>query len=103
MKRLVSAALLPLVAWPVIASAQAPSAGLAARTFAIDHYAKVARVSDVRVAPSGDRAVMVVARPNYESNAWESDLVLVDLSSRARRALTQRKTVSSPRWLAFQM
>ena len=48
-------------------------------TFTLEHYAKVARVSDVRIAPAGDRAVMVVAWPNYEANAWESEIVLVDL------------------------
>jgi dipeptidyl aminopeptidase/acylaminoacyl peptidase len=41
---------------------------------------------------------MVVARPNYESNAWDSDLVLVDLRTRAQRTMTQRKTASAPRW-----
>lgn len=44
-------------------------------TFTIEHYAKIARVSDVRIAPAGDRAVMVVAWPNYEANVWESDLM----------------------------
>lgn len=67
-------------------------------TFTIEHYAKVARVSDVRIAPAGDRAVMVVAWPNYEANAWESEIVLVDLRSKAQRTLTRRKTASSPRW-----
>lgn len=36
-----------------------------AQTFTIEHYGNVARVSDVRIAPAGDRAVMVVAWPNY--------------------------------------
>ena len=52
-------------------------------TFTIEHYAKVARVSDVRIAPAGDRAVMVVAWPNYEANAWESEVVLVDVRTGA--------------------
>ena len=67
-------------------------------TFTIEHYAKVARVSDVRIAPAGDRAVMVVAWPNYVANAWESEIVLVDLRSKVQRTLTRRKTASSPRW-----
>jgi dipeptidyl aminopeptidase/acylaminoacyl peptidase len=87
-----------LVALPAVAPAQATAPDLAARTFTIDHYARVARVSDVRVAPAGDRVVMVVAWPNYESNAWEADLVQVNLDTKARRTLTHRKTVSSPRW-----
>ncbi|MEP7345071.1 MAG: S9 family peptidase, partial [Gemmatimonadaceae bacterium] len=68
------------------------------QTFTLDDYAKVARVTDVRVAPQGDRAVMVVAWPNYDSNAWESEIVQVDLRSKAQHTLTQRKTASSPRW-----
>ena len=68
------------------------------QTFTLEHYAKVARVTDVRVAPQGDRVVMVVAWPNYESNAWESEVVQVDLQSRTQRTLTQRKTAASPRW-----
>jgi dipeptidyl aminopeptidase/acylaminoacyl peptidase len=69
-----------------------------AQTFGLEHYAKVARVSDLRVAPQGDRAVMVVAWPNYESNAWESEVVQVDLRTRALTTLTHRKTAASPRW-----
>ena len=68
------------------------------QTFTLDDYAKVARVTDVRVAPQGDRAVMVVAWPNYDGNAWESEIVQVDLRSKMQRTLTQRKTASSPRW-----
>lgn len=70
----------------------------AAQTFSLEHYANIARVSDLRVAPSGDKAVFVVAWPNYDANAWESEIVEVDLRSRARRTLTQRKTATSPRW-----
>lgn len=86
-----------LTALPPGAFAQ-DAAGGGGRTFTLDDYAKVARVSDVRIAPAGDRAVMVVAWPNYGTNAWESDLVLVDLRTRAQRPMTQRKTASSPRW-----
>ena len=68
------------------------------QAFTLEHYAKIARVSDVHVAPHGDRAVMVVAWPNYEVNAWESEIVEVDLGSKAMRTLTQRKTASTPRW-----
>lgn len=70
----------------------------AAQTFSLEHYANIARVTDLRVAPSGDKAVFVVAWPNYDANAWESEIVEVDLRSRAQRTLTQRKTASSPRW-----
>ena len=55
-------------------------------------------MTDVRVAPQGDQAVMVVSWPNYEVNAWESELVLVDLRTKAQRTLTQRRSATSPRW-----
>ncbi|MCC6929101.1 MAG: S9 family peptidase [Gemmatimonadaceae bacterium] len=69
-----------------------------AQTFSLDHFANIARVSDLRLAPASDRAVFVVAWPNYESNAFESEIVEVDLRTRVQRTLTQRKTASSPRW-----
>jgi dipeptidyl aminopeptidase/acylaminoacyl peptidase len=68
------------------------------QTFTLEHYAKVARVSDLRLTPAGDRAALVVAWPNYEANVWESEIVQVDLRSRAQRTLTQRKSASTPRW-----
>jgi len=69
-----------------------------AQGFGLDDYAKVARVNDLQLAPQGDRAVMVVAWPNYDANAWESEIVQVELRTRAQRVLTQRKTASTPRW-----
>jgi dipeptidyl aminopeptidase/acylaminoacyl peptidase len=74
------------------------SRGIAAQTFTLDHYAHVARVTNLRVSPAGDRAVLVVAWPNYDVNAWESEIVEVDLRTRAQRTLTQRKTVTAPQW-----
>ena len=68
------------------------------QTFTLEHYAKVARLSDLRVAPQGDRAAMVVAWPNYEANAWESEVVLVDLRTKAQQTLTQRRSATAPRW-----
>ena len=69
-----------------------------AQTFTLDHYANVARVSDVRVAPQGDRAIMLVAWSNFEGNTWDAEIVEVTLATKAMRTLTQRKTTSSPRW-----
>ncbi|MFN8575014.1 MAG: S9 family peptidase [Gemmatimonadaceae bacterium] len=76
----------------------AVSSSMDGQTFTLDDYAKVARVSDVSLQPRGDRAVMVVAWPNYESNSWESEIVEVMLATRAQRTLTQRKSAYFPRW-----
>lgn len=69
-----------------------------AQTFSLDHYAHVARVTEVRVSPLGDKAVMVVAWPNYDANAWEPEIIQVDLRTKAVQTLTQRKSVLSPRF-----
>ncbi len=69
-----------------------------AQGFTLDHYARVARVTDLRLAPAGDRAAFVVAWPNYEVNAWESEIVEVNLRDRSQRTLTQRRTATAPRW-----
>ncbi|MEP7384245.1 MAG: S9 family peptidase, partial [Gemmatimonadota bacterium] len=66
--------------------------------FGLDDYAKVARVSDVQAAPRGSRAAIVVSWPNYETNVWESEIVQVDLRTKAQVTLTQRKSASTPRW-----
>jgi dipeptidyl aminopeptidase/acylaminoacyl peptidase len=81
------------------ASAQvAPTSARRGGTFTLDDYAKVARVTGVRISPAGDRAVVVVARPEYDSSTWDADLVLVDLRTKAQRTVTHRKTAASPRW-----
>lgn len=72
----------------------------AGQTFSIEHYGKVARVSEPRIAPDGQSVAMVVSRPNYADNVWESDLIRVDLRSKRVRPLTQRKTARHPRWSA---
>ncbi|MBK8649542.1 MAG: hypothetical protein IPN16_23975 [Gemmatimonadetes bacterium] len=79
-----------------------------AQQFGLEHYAKVARVSDVQVSPLGDRAVIVLAWPNYDANAWESEIVQVDLTTRARvtspsarppaRHAGRRRAIGSPSW-----
>lgn len=71
---------------------------LEAQAFSLEHYAKVARVSALQVAPDGNRAALVVAWPDYDSNVWEAEVVEVDLRSRLMRTLTQRMSASSPRW-----
>lgn len=88
-----------LLASAALLAAAAPHARAQhARTFTIDDYAKIARVTGVRVAPAGDRAVIVVARPDYDSSTWDADLVVVDLRTKAARTVTHRKTAASPRW-----
>jgi dipeptidyl aminopeptidase/acylaminoacyl peptidase len=70
-----------------------------AQTFGIADYAKVARVTEPQISPDGRSVVMVVSRPNYVENHFDSELVRVSLPSGAVRELThQRKTAHHPRW-----
>lgn len=70
----------------------------AAQTFGLNHYEKLVRVSDPQIAPNGQWVVAVLTRPNYETNVNEADLLRVDLRTRQSRVITERKTVSAPRW-----
>jgi Tol biopolymer transport system component len=70
-----------------------------AQTFGIESYGKLARVTDPHISPDGLNAVLVVSRPNYEDDKFESELFRVDLSTRRVKQLTyQRKTARFPRW-----
>jgi dipeptidyl aminopeptidase/acylaminoacyl peptidase len=51
------------------------------------------------VAPDGKSVAIVVSSPDYETNQFESRLVLVDIASGEARDLTfERPEVSRPRW-----
>jgi dipeptidyl aminopeptidase/acylaminoacyl peptidase len=70
-----------------------------AQTFGIEHYAKIARVTDPHMAPDGRSVVLVVARPNYQDDKWDSELVQIDLATHRARELThQRQSARFPRW-----
>jgi dipeptidyl aminopeptidase/acylaminoacyl peptidase len=70
-----------------------------AQTFGLEHYAKIARVTDPHVSPNGSSAVLVLSRPNYVDDRWDSELVRVDLQNGRVRDLThERKSARSPRW-----
>ena len=75
------------------------SMSLPAARFDVAHVAKLSRVSDPQISPDGKSIVIVVARPNYDENRYDSELVMVDVASRQQRVLTHdRHSVSSPRW-----
>ncbi|MEO7964136.1 MAG: S9 family peptidase [Gemmatimonadaceae bacterium] len=80
-----------------VAALVLPSAS-GAQGFTLDDYAKVARVSDLRVNAKGDGATMLVAWPNYDTNTWDAEVVYIDLATKATRMLTHRRNVSTPRW-----
>ena len=72
-----------------------------ARTIGLEDLEALVQVRSPRISPDGKSIVIVVARPDYEENRFESHLVLVDVESGSRRQLTHaRPAVSSPRWSA---
>src|SRR5882724_11566470 len=69
-----------------------------AQTFGLEHYGKLARINDPQIAPNGQAVVVVLGRPNYETNVYDTDLLRVDLKTKQSRSITARKTATHPRW-----
>ncbi len=77
------------------------AAGAQRRRIQIDDLNRIVRVADPQISPDGKSIACVVSRANVKDDRWESELVLVGLSSASAspRPLTYgRKKVSSPRW-----
>lgn len=56
-------------------------------------------LSSPRISPDGSQIALVVARPNFEENRYDSQLVVVDIATGAQRTLTHgRSRVRQPRW-----
>src|ERR1017187_7968618 len=71
---------------------------MAAR-FTADDIVRITRVSDPQIAPDGKSIVIVVAHPNFKTDKYESELVLVDIATHSQRALTHDRVVRGyPRW-----
>ena len=75
------------------------AAGLSAARYAIEHVGKTVRLTDPQISPDGRAIAMVVSRTNYEENRYDSELILIDVATRAQRVLTHdRRGVSQARW-----
>ena len=74
------------------------AAQTASQRFSLADYGKIARINGLRVSPTSDRAVLVVAWPDYTADRWNSDLVVVDLGTKAQRTITHTNTAAAPRW-----
>ena len=69
------------------------------KKFELADYARFVNITDPQISPDGKKIVVVVARPDYEKNRYNAELVLIDVASGKKSVLTQgRFTVSSPRW-----
>jgi dipeptidyl aminopeptidase/acylaminoacyl peptidase/outer membrane protein assembly factor BamB len=69
------------------------------RRFEPADLVRLVGVSDPQIAPDGRAIVVVVSRANVGKNRFDTELVLVDVATGARRVLTHdREGVGQPRW-----
>ncbi|MHC4657730.1 MAG: S9 family peptidase [Planctomycetota bacterium] len=65
----------------------------------VSDIAKMVELSDPQISPDAKRIIVVVSRRNFEENRFENELVLVDITTGAKRVLTyDRQYVWHPRW-----
>lgn len=85
-----------LVAWAGISAAgQAQTKP----RFDLEALRALVRIEDVQLAPDGKTVAVVTARPDYDANRYQRELLLVDVATGHRRVLTQdRWAVFAPRW-----
>jgi Tol biopolymer transport system component len=70
-----------------------------ARTLTFDDVRKEVGVSTATISPDGKSIAFLVTRKNFEKNTPQSQLMLVNVASGTKRALTQdRDDVNSPIW-----
>jgi dipeptidyl aminopeptidase/acylaminoacyl peptidase len=70
-----------------------------ARRIQLADFGKAVSISDPQISPDGKSIVYVLSRMNMEQDRNDRDLVLQEVATAGRRALTHdRKGVGSPRW-----
>lgn len=73
--------------------------GAATRPIRVDDLKTVIGVSDATISPDGTRIAYVISKPDYKKDRYERTLSLIDVATKAQRALTfGRKGVASPAW-----
>ena len=69
-----------------------------AARFDLDTPRTVVRVGDPAIAPDGKTAVIIVSRTNMAENRSDSELVFVEIATKAHRVLSTRRGVNMPIW-----
>ncbi len=83
----------------VLAGTTAGPAVAQAKRFAADDLPGIVRLADPQLAPDGKAVAVVMSRANLKDNRWDAELTLIDVASKAQRALTQgRQGLVNPRW-----
>ena len=70
-----------------------------ARPFALDDLKRLVDIQEPQIAPNGSSVAVVVIRPNFSSDTYDTTLELIDVATHRRRALTHaRDGIGFPRW-----
>jgi dipeptidyl aminopeptidase/acylaminoacyl peptidase len=69
----------------------------AGERFTLEHVAKIVNVSNPRISPDGKSIVIAVSRVNLKDNRNDTELVLVDVATKAQKILTRRQA-SQHQW-----
>jgi len=64
----------------------------------VDTPGKVVRLADPQISPDGKRVAVMLSRANFDENRYDAELTLIEIGSKARRVLTQRRGLTQPRW-----
>jgi dipeptidyl aminopeptidase/acylaminoacyl peptidase len=70
---------------------------VAAERYTLEHTARIVGVSNPRFSPDGSRIVIAVSRANLQENRFDTELVQVEVATRAQRILTRRQA-SQHQW-----
>lgn len=83
----------------LIGAAPSLAATPAPRPLALSDLRNVVGYGSPQIAPDGRRIVAVRRHPDFKENRTVSELILIDVKTRAKRALTpDRTTVQNPAW-----
>jgi dipeptidyl aminopeptidase/acylaminoacyl peptidase len=70
-----------------------------ARPFALDDLKRLVDIQEPQISPDGSAVSVVVIRPNFTTDSYDTTLELVNIAARSRRALTHgRDGIGFPRW-----
>ena len=90
---------LAVLAVAVLAAATCAGASGEPRTFGFADLKRLVALTAPAISPDGKRAVVIVARVNWNDDKYERELDLVDLATHARRVLTYDRTgLAQPAW-----
>ena len=70
-----------------------------ARPFVLDDLKRLVDIQEPQISPDGSAVAVVVIRPNFTTDTYDSTLELIDIATHSRRPLTHgRNGIGFPRW-----